>query len=259
MLHKWLALLLRPSSTSHGHGCRQHKGQVYPLLSTPGTARVHPRRGWVHYSQLVAGSSSAAAFYAFWRQPIKLCLMSVISCEHCASERICGWSALASRLSPLALPNFSSNSSLKLFSISTFSAIVFILLHGNDVVSQSHRTWLVIMPSNFQSSDITVALLLRTVPSQFSNWTSASTLAFQDQHIRKGTHECIHVEYPHLMSPFSDSMENMVCQHDVSFVVPHHAVLTTDEFHFLTYVEGAEQLDQLTVILIISHYIISSR
>ena len=54
-------------------------------------------------------------------------------------------------------------------------------------------------------------------------------------------------------------MENMVCQHDVSFVVPHHEVLTTDEFHFLTYVEGAEQLDQLTVVLIIYQYIISSR
>ena len=36
-------------------------------------------------------------------------------------------------------------------------------------------------------------------------------------------------------------MENMVCQHGVSFVVPHHEVLTTDEFHFLTYFEGAEQ------------------
>ena len=115
------------------------------------------------------------------------------------------------------------------------------------------------MPSNFESTDITVALLLRTVPSQFLNWTSASTLAFQDQHIRKRTHKYIHVEYLHPMSPFSDSMENMVCQHDVSFVVPLHAVLTTDEFHFLTYVEGAEQLDQLTVVLITSHYTISSR
>ncbi len=158
--------------------------------------------------------------------------MPVIYCEHCASERICGWSALASRLSPLALPNFSSNSSLKLFSIGTFSAIVFTLLHGKVVVSQSHRTWLARMPSNFESSDITVALLLRTVPAQFSNWTYASTLAFQDQHIREGTHKCIHVEYSHPMSPFSDSMENMVCQHDASFVVPHHAVLITDEFHF---------------------------
>ena len=115
------------------------------------------------------------------------------------------------------------------------------------------------MPSNIESSDITVAILLWTVPSQFSNWTSASTLAFQDQHIRKGTHKCLHVEYPHPMSPFFDSIEHIAAQHDVSFVMPHNAVLTTDGFHFLTYVEGAEQLDQLTVVLIISHYIISSR
>ena len=158
----------------------------------------------------------------------------------------------------LKVPPFSSNSSLKLFSISTFSAIVFTLLRGNDVVSQSPRTWLARMHSNFKSSDITVALLHRTVASQFSNWTSASTLAFQDQRIKKGTHQCIHVEYRNPMSPFSDSMENMACQHDVNVVMPHHAVLTTDGLHFLTYVEGAKQLDQLTVVLIISHYIMSS-
>ena len=55
------------------------------------------------------------------------------------------------------------------------------------MMSQSHRTWLARMPSNFESSDITVALLLRTVSSQFSNWTYASPLVFLDQHIRKGT------------------------------------------------------------------------
>ena len=99
------------------------------------------------------------------------------------------------------------------------------------------------MPSKFESSDITVAILLRTVPSQFSNWTSASTLAFQDHHIRKGTHKCLHVEYPHPMNPFFDSMEHIAAQHYVIFVMPYRAVLTTDGFHFLTYVEGAEQLD----------------
>ena len=143
---------------------------------------------------------------------------------------------------------------------STFSATVFTLLHGNDVVSQSHRTRLARMPLNIESSDITVAILLRTVPSQFSNWTSASTLAFQDHHIRKGTHKCLHVEYPHPMNPFFDSSkEHIAAQHDVSFVIPHHAVPTTDEFHFLTYVEGTEQLDQLTVVLTIPQYIMSSR
>ena len=115
------------------------------------------------------------------------------------------------------------------------------------------------MPSNFESNDITVVLLARTVPSQFSNWTYASTLSFQDHHIRKGTHKCLQVEYPHPMSPFFDSIEHIAAQHDVSFDMPRYAVLTTDGFHFLTYVEGAEQLDQLTVVLIISHYISSSR
>ena len=61
------------------------------------------------------------------------------------------------------------------------------------------------------------------------------------------------------MSPFSDSMENMAWQRDVSFVMPHHAVLTTDGFHFLTDVEGTEPLDQLSAVLFIFHYIISSR
>ena len=113
------------------------------------------------------------------------------------------------------------------------------------------------MPSNIESSDITVAILLRTVPYQFSNWISRSTLAFQDHHIRKGKQMCFHVEYPHPMSPFFDIIEHIAAQHDLSFVMPHDVVLTTDGF--LTYVEGAEQLDQLTVVLIISHYIISSR
>ncbi len=61
------------------------------------------------------------------------------------------------------------------------------------------------------------------------------------------------------MSPFFDSREHIAAEHDVSFAMPHNAVLTTDWFHYLNYLEGAEQLDQLTVVHIISHYIISSR
>ena len=44
-----------------------------------------------------------------------------------------------------------------------------------------------------------------------------------------------------------------------TIVMPHHAVLTTDGLHFLTDVEGFEQLDQLNVVLIVPQYIISGR
>ena len=42
-------------------------------------------------------------------------------------------------------------------------------------------------------------------------------------------------------------MGHIAWQHDVNFVMPDHAVLTTDGLHFLTDVEGAEQLGQLAV------------